>query len=318
MSARDGSTFEQQVLFLKRHFDIASPDDFENPRRRFDRLRIFLTFDDGLRNHVEVVAPILRRHNIPAIFFVPSRHSAPGRYLWFSYLQALERHFEGSGFAFRGERIGMAIAQRHQSITRLSEMLLALTPHPASMYEAIEQELPPLEEFVGDKDLIDRYAGMMPEHVGDLASDRLFEIGAHTVDHPLLTRCSSDEAIRQLAENKRWLEQITNRRCDAIAYPSGNYDGSGIGCLPAAGIQPWLCHDADPRSGPPARDLTDGDLFRVAGHTGIQSSVGIRDARHWGKDWLAKRLGHGVFVEGACRGKTIETVPNSCRPSRAL
>jgi peptidoglycan/xylan/chitin deacetylase (PgdA/CDA1 family) len=226
VSASDSATFEQHIEFLKRHCDLTSPEEFDRPRRRRDRLRVLLTFDDGFRNHAEVVAPILRKHRVPAIFFVPSRHATPGRYLWFNHLLALERHFTGNGFVFRGQPVGMAPEQRHDSIKRLSAALLGLAPHPASMYEAIERELPPLEEFVPAKDVIDLYAGMTPEQIGDLASDPLFTVGAHTVDHPLLSRCAPHEAVRQIQENKSWLEQITDRPCIAIAYPSGNYDAS--------------------------------------------------------------------------------------------
>jgi peptidoglycan/xylan/chitin deacetylase (PgdA/CDA1 family) len=226
VSASDGATFEQHVVFLKRHCDLISPEEIDRPRRRHERVRVLLTFDDGFRNHAEVVAPILRRHRAPAIFFVPSRHTTSGRYLWFSHLLALERHFTGEGFVFRGQRVDMAPKQRHASIKRLTEVLLGLMPHPVSIYEAIERELPPLEEFVPEQDVADLYAGMTAEQIGDLASDPLFTIGAHTVDHPLLSRCAPHQAVRQIQENKRWLEEITNRPCTAIAYPSGNYDAS--------------------------------------------------------------------------------------------
>jgi peptidoglycan/xylan/chitin deacetylase (PgdA/CDA1 family) len=232
----NSAVFEQHVLFLKRHFDLASPADFENQRARSQRIRVLLTFDDGFRNHAEVVAPILRRHNVPAIFFVPSRHATPGQYLWFSYLQALERHFKGTDLVFRGELIGMAGDRRRQSIERLSKRLLALAPHPRSMYDVIENELPPLEDFVPNKELMNEYGGMTAEQVGELASDPLFMVGSHTVDHPFLTRCSPDEAVWQMRENKNWLERVTNRPCNTIAYPSGDYNTEILGACPELGF----------------------------------------------------------------------------------
>jgi peptidoglycan/xylan/chitin deacetylase (PgdA/CDA1 family) len=234
--ARDGAGFEQHVRFLTRHCDLATPEDSDKVRGRFDRPRILLTFDDGFRNHAEVVAPILRRYEVPAIFFVPSRHTWTGQYLWFSYLRALEQHFKDDGFVFRGEFIDMARDRRHASISRLSETLLALTPHPSSMYQAIEQELPPLEDFVGEEALADEYAGLTVAQISELASDSLFTIGAHTVDHPLLTRCSLEEAVRQMDDNKKWLEQITNQPCATFAYPSGNYDASVLSACRSLGF----------------------------------------------------------------------------------
>jgi peptidoglycan/xylan/chitin deacetylase (PgdA/CDA1 family) len=220
----DGKVFEQHILFLEQHFEFVSPNHLGKNRRAWDRIQVLLTFDDGFRNHAEVAAPILRRHNVPAIFFVCSRHSLPGKYLWFSYLSALERHFRSNGFYFRGEFIDMSAGQRPISLHQLRRLLLNLTPHPAAMYRAIEEELPRLEEFVSTEELANCYAGMTAEQVGELAADPLFSVGVHTVDHPFLTKCEPEEAYRQIQDNKTWIEQVSDRQCNTIAYPGGGYN----------------------------------------------------------------------------------------------
>lgn len=223
-AAIDGGVLESHIRFLKQHFEFVSPHNFEPKRGALDRIRILLTFDDGFRNHADVVVPILRSYNIPALFFVSSRHATPGKYLWFSYLSALQKRFRGNGLYFRGEFIDMSASQRQMNIQRLREYLLNLRPHPTAMYQAIEEELPRLEDFLSAQELADSYAGMTVEQVCELAADPLFSIGAHTVDHPLLTKCERVEAFRQMQDNKTWIEQLCNRRCDSIAYPSGDYN----------------------------------------------------------------------------------------------
>src|SRR6202022_1886587 len=69
-----------------------------------------------------------------------------------------------------------------------------------------------------------------------LASDPLFMVGSHTVDHPFLTRCPPYEAVRQMRENKSWLERVTNRPCNTIAYPSGDYNTEILGACPELGF----------------------------------------------------------------------------------
>src|SRR5439155_25142344 len=73
-------------------------------------------------------------------------------------------------------------------------------------------------------ELSDRFAGMTEEQVGELATDPLFAVGIHTVDHPFLTRCAADEIRRQIVNNKLWIEQISGRPSDVIAYPGGYYN----------------------------------------------------------------------------------------------
>jgi peptidoglycan/xylan/chitin deacetylase (PgdA/CDA1 family) len=216
--------FEKHIIFLKHHYEIVEPNRILEKRKLLDRIQVMLTFDDGFRNHAEVVAPILRKHEVPAMFFVCSRHSIPGKYLWFNYLRALEKHFPGNGFHFCGEFINMSSGQRHISIQRLEKYLLALTPHPLAMYKVIDKELPRLEDFVASATLDDSFAGMTSEQVGELAADSLFTIGNHTLDHPFLTRCGPEEVARQILQNKIWIEDVSNRKCDDIAYPIGDYN----------------------------------------------------------------------------------------------
>ena len=216
--------FREHILFLKRHFKIISVTELKSNRTANEKNRVILTFDDGFRNHAEVVAPILSEYGVPATFFVCSRSSVPGKYLWFAYLQALEDQFQGKGFYFRGDFFDMSSERRHDSIAQLRICLLTLEPHPMAMYEAIESELPGLEDFISGQRLSDCYAGMTAEQLNELSRDPLFSVGVHTLDHPLLSKCKSAEACRQILDNKKWIERIIAKPCESIAYPSGDYN----------------------------------------------------------------------------------------------
>lgn len=222
--AFDGAAFERQIVHLKKHFDFIRPEDYFSPRPLRARKAILLTFDDGLRNNAVVAAPVLRKYEVPAIFFACNRHSANESILWFSYLKALKHHFTSNGFMFRGEYFDMAQRARNPALSRLTDMLLALKPHPAALYAAIENELPRVETFVGKQELADWYAGMTQEQLGELAADKLFSVQSHTADHPFLTRCEPEEMKRQLSENKSFLERVCGKAVTAISYPVGDYN----------------------------------------------------------------------------------------------
>jgi peptidoglycan/xylan/chitin deacetylase (PgdA/CDA1 family) len=186
---------------------------------------VLLTFDDGFRNNAETVAPILRRYEIPALFFVSSRHCFRGQYLWFAYLKMIRKHFRGSSISLDGVRIFFADEEREKSLQRLTAHLLALRPHPYAMYEAINNHLPHLEEIVSPEILGDECEGVSEDQVRDLSRDPLFCVGGHTVDHPYLTLCETGECLRQIRENKQWLQRITGKKCDLFAYPLGDFNG---------------------------------------------------------------------------------------------
>lgn len=218
------ASFERQIAFLNRHCTFVSPEEYPTAQCDLMRPSVLLTFDDGLRNNAEVVAPILRRFGIPAVFFVSSRHCVDGEYLWFTYLNMLRWYFRGSSVTLNGVSISLAGDRRESGIKELTNRLLGLKPHPQAMYDAIRSQLPRLSEFVPDSILADECYGMTDEQASELAKDPLFTIGAHTVDHPYLTRCDSEEIFRQLWNNKTRLERVTGRKCDLLAYPLGDFD----------------------------------------------------------------------------------------------
>lgn len=51
-----------------------------------------------------------------------------------------------------------------------------------------------------------------------------FEIGAHTIDHPDLTRVPAAEAQRQIEESKLYLEALLGRSVPMFCYPFGRYN----------------------------------------------------------------------------------------------
>lgn len=59
--------FERQLDELERSYQIVGPDEYVADG---DRRRCLLTFDDGTRDHVEVVLPVLARRGLTGVFFL--------------------------------------------------------------------------------------------------------------------------------------------------------------------------------------------------------------------------------------------------------
>lgn len=229
-------TFEKHMVFLKKHCTFVSPEEYPTARYNLRRPSLLLTFDDGLRNNAEVVAPILRRLNVPAVFFVSSRHCTPEAYLWFSYLNMLQWHFPGESVTLNGKFISLAGDSRGRGMRELTSALLSLRPHPQAMYAAIASQLPRLQDFVPASVLEDECYGMTPEQVRELGNDPLFTVGGHTLDHPYLTSCDSQELVRQVQNNKEWLESVTGKKCDLFAYPLGDFDSGVVNACRTVGF----------------------------------------------------------------------------------
>ncbi len=50
------------------------------------------------------------------------------------------------------------------------------------------------------------------------------EIGAHTINHLSLDKINPEEAWREIAESKNWLDGLLNRETKMFCYPRGHYN----------------------------------------------------------------------------------------------
>ncbi len=74
LKALEYKDFKKQILFFKKNFNILSNDQFVqaiNSKKIPKKKSIFLTFDDGYKDHLEYVYPFLKKHNILANFYPP-------------------------------------------------------------------------------------------------------------------------------------------------------------------------------------------------------------------------------------------------------
>jgi len=60
--------------------------------------------------------------------------------------------------------------------------------------------------------------------LAELATDDLFEIGSHTVNHPLLASQPRDIQERELNDSRSILEDLTGTRVRSLSYPYGGPD----------------------------------------------------------------------------------------------
>jgi peptidoglycan/xylan/chitin deacetylase (PgdA/CDA1 family) len=229
--------FERHVCFLQSRFHVIGPEDCRRIRSRKEDIDVLLTFDDGFLNNALYVVPILKRHQVPALFFISTRHCDGVRPLWFAYLSAFSRWFPEKEVTLDGTTYGLTPKERTRSMRRLREYLLSLRPHPLAMYEKIDRILPSIESFTPREHLVDHYAGMTWDHIREIARDPLFEVGAHTIDHPFLTSCDEGEMERQIKVNREELERVTGKRIESIAYPGGDYDARVVAKCASSGFE---------------------------------------------------------------------------------
>src|SRR6185503_19821864 len=78
---RDAGALARQLACIGALFEVVPLREMMVPRKGLRR-RVALTFDDGLKNNVEVAYPILQRLGLTATFFVCPGLVERGAWLW--------------------------------------------------------------------------------------------------------------------------------------------------------------------------------------------------------------------------------------------
>lgn len=220
--------FEQQIAGLKRFFEFLTPEEyFSSKIRWFRKPGILLTFDDGYKNNLTVVAPILKKLQVPAIFFVSLRHCDQSKYLWFSHIRSIGQGFKGAEIVCAGVRYSMDASSRAQSLKAIHNRLFEAAGDPEALAKLLD-ELPKPESFMSSAELDGRWRGLTESEIKILGSDPLFEIASHTIEHPALSRCTDAVVEHELIESQSRLSSIVGRPIRYFAYPSGDYDTRAV------------------------------------------------------------------------------------------
>ena len=63
-----------------------------------------------------------------------------------------------------------------------------------------------------------------------------FEIGAHTMTHRSLPKLSQEEALKEIVDSKKYLEQVTGHTVTSFCYPRGEYNKQHVRMVRDAGF----------------------------------------------------------------------------------
>jgi peptidoglycan/xylan/chitin deacetylase (PgdA/CDA1 family) len=90
----------------------------------------------------------------------------------------------------------------------------------------------------------DLFDGASAAQIAGLAEQPSITIGAHSISHPFLTRCSDQALADELGGSKVRLEAMWGRPVEWFAYPAGDYDARVAGATRAAGYRAAVAENA--------------------------------------------------------------------------
>lgn len=209
--------FEPMLDFLRANFNVMFLGDAVQALAQgtLPSRALAITFDDGYADWLSTVCPALQRRNLPATFFITTEQLS-GQVMWHERILAAVRALPKHGALLPYGFSGYAHLETLESRSRLTR----------DLQERLKYV--PLTERLAAIDLLEAQKCSTLIHPAPFTAESVraihnygFEIGGHTVRHPILNECSINEAIAEIAGCREELEAIIGKPVRLFAYPNG-------------------------------------------------------------------------------------------------
>lgn len=220
----DADSFRLQLRWLKQH---SVPSDLRGLRRWYRgewkerKPPVLVTFDDGYRNNLAIAAPILREEGVPALFFLTTGLLGTRRVLWNDEVRVRVLHWPEPEIPMPLGGLTALLSEdlaRQELSDKVNQACKRLTEERFAEYLQLLRAKTPAIEVMDDPEA---RAFLSWDEARELAAMG-FEIGSHTVEHPILSQMSRARVVAELRESKAAIEREIGQPCSAIAYPNGS------------------------------------------------------------------------------------------------
>lgn len=218
------ATFDSQVRYLVRHFNLVTVSDIASGLYEGSNLplnSLAISVDDGYQDFYNVAWPILRKYGVPATFYVATGFVNKDLWLWPDQLRHLLHHApkQPGEHSFDLFRIATPLTKEKASdeFSRIVQILL----------EAENEQ-----KYKVLADMSSRWAVLIPlrapeeysaitwAQLKEMQSEGL-EVGGHTVTHPSLARVSLSDARQEIQGAADAINQNLGEGIRSFCYPNG-------------------------------------------------------------------------------------------------
>lgn len=212
--------FEAHLKFYKQYFNLVSLDEFYAGQFSNDRFNVCITFDDGYANNYKYVLPLIEKYKVPVSFFITAIRKAGYDILWNDFLGIVSKYgpvcLTYDNMEFHKDRFGR-YATTDTGTTLVDHLKRNGFEQKKEMMHQLHDLFPrnPGEE--------DYWMQMTEDEIRLLSSSHFATIGSHGYYHNKMDSLSIPAAVEEMQESKRYLENLTGKKIDALAFPYGNY-----------------------------------------------------------------------------------------------
>jgi len=170
---------------------------------------IWISFDDGWKQNIKNVIPILIEYNIPATFFITTGPVKKDGLFWWKLADRFKDYLQNQYNTEKSDLYHIDEKRRMKIMGKIEKRYI-----PDSNREA-----------------------MSIEEVKMIANIPQVSIGSHTVNHVIMPNCTTEELKYEITESKKTIEKWINKEIYSFAYPNGNFAGREKDILEQSGYE---------------------------------------------------------------------------------
>jgi peptidoglycan/xylan/chitin deacetylase (PgdA/CDA1 family) len=204
--------FEQDLDYLLRHYKPASYELLLHEKKPKGN-HFILTFDDGLRQFYDLVAPILLRKGIPAVCFVNTAFIDNKRLFYRMKVSILIEHLLNHPNNKLHPEVHNILTAKGLSYKHPFDLKKITDPH-----QSVLDEIATLADISFDDYLKDHRPYLTTSQLREL-KDQGFAIGAHSVSHPYFPLLTEEEQIRETLESVRFVKTELSMNDGLFSFP---------------------------------------------------------------------------------------------------
>lgn len=187
---------------------------------------VAVTFDDGYHDNFARASPILEELGVPATFFMSGAPTAEPREAWWDTLErvlvGIEQVPERLVLSAEGIAVDLPTGTRDARRDALRALHGRLLSATADQIEAVREEVAAWS--AAELPVRETHRLMTAGELAELASRPAHAVGAHGVDHLLLTAHPAAVRWAELGASKDALEEVLGEPVTALAYAYGGCD----------------------------------------------------------------------------------------------
>jgi len=211
----DINQFDLQMSWVKRFYNVLDLNIAIDMllSNTLPSRALCVTFDDGYKDNYTNALPILKKHGLPATFFIATGF-LNGGIMWNDVVIETLRNTKLKELDL--SEFGLDIFNISENRADLSGVVLKSLKYLSFEKRALViKALPELLDSEAPVNLM-----MTDDDVKQLHGSGM-TIGGHTENHPILARLSREQAKREIESGKQYLEKITEDKIQLFAYPNG-------------------------------------------------------------------------------------------------